>query len=838
MELNSLLNYNKVVFDPISRVKTKLLTIQSFSNNKSPNLTYSSPSARKPERLIKKPEFIEELMQLFYALKISLRFEIKSVEVNLSPSLISPIVSIFSIQKTLFLISHPIVSFTENYIVDLQLYSISWDGSIISNCIPSRNKSLAKDKFIIIPEVLLKLGLPIDFSVIYMELNIPQFNSNLSSTFLETFCIFLSVKNLISENKVKAEVVERKTEIKKKIKYSVIVDIKNVDISYYGLSSQSDGISIHCPSISMYNYTVGNVKSLFILNNLYISSFLSPNRNILSLKSFLLKICPSENKKLFDVCIVSDSLIFNFSFGLVHELLNQYKLHKNTYSYVIKKFKESVSTPESSNIKNLKNKFRVNIAQKKDHKTEKLKTANNLPTLTFLPKLTKPKRYNFLFTLTRISIGVDLSPYTWCYNIDRWIIKVNNTGQSAGRIENISWRISDQTELFMKIKSINFCITNRRNIEIKINLWKMLTTEKSRFGDQIGAGLVQFKIVKTLYREHVAGITHYGDDKELLESLPSLLLDKITEYNIKITANKFHLKLLGDSMCFSYPVATDNIANIQLFNAQIEIQYKLSDHCRAKLIEKTLSLDESSYNPIEIGYDVILGFSLKDFSSQCISVYLGDFPLPLFECNDLKCCGFVSISILDSVEKSLVFIPYRLTSFKFFKELTQIVERGGDNSKLYCDLKITASTVQLSYSIFMSEIFNVFGDMMGFLTPTSLEGKTPKLMWWDKLRYMIHGNYELEVKEKLIVSVFLGNVYEEDKIRLFINHFKLVYDKPSTFDFCGTGLSAYLIGIENLNIPFFQSELFNGTAKLGWISRDNPNDHHIFQHHSYSDNDM
>lgn len=309
-------------------------------------------------------------------------------------------------------------------------------------------------------------------------------------------------------------------------------------------------------------------------------------------------------------------------------------------------------------------------------------------------------------------------------------------------------------------------------------------------------------------------------------------IDYAKSYILEMTCGHFEFILNDKETTITNINNTNRLCSIVGDTLYLLAYWNPEEHGRVYLIDKITELDSCSEEDKPIyngGYGDVYGITIETLTGFQFSVFLRDFPMPLVELSNVEISGLFSIGDVTIVPDAVVRCDSALSSDIYYNKIPTPILRSLESTKLYFDFSLNSFTLDVSYGNCLAPTLAVLSDVFGRFTPSSLDTKSPKLPWWDKMRYMLHGKMEVNVHNNLIFCWYNANPYDDNYLKIILTNMSLEYSEPKVFLIEFDGVIAAINGLERESKIFLSATHVAITLTIGWTcyGGDSEN-HHVF----------
>lgn len=296
-------------------------------------------------------------------------------------------------------------------------------------------------------------------------------------------------------------------------------------------------------------------------------------------------------------------------------------------------------------------------------------------------------------------------------------------------------------------------------------------TQDRRFpwGDLIYQAQLQWKAFKTIRRGQKPPPPFPHPDAERVAKVADH-----TPFPENAFQNGIWLQLIADSVILHFqdiiPVYSPESAEYsQLFVNDINgvLMYHPQLHSRAHFLQFIQAMDDAP-TPLQQGFDDVLGLHVHDLNVAKVVVDFGELP-PLVAGENLSACGTFVLADMNRVESYVRRENIQLYCSSTYDPIPVEILRCSVSAKLYQNFVIEGSQLEVFWGSSLFWVRTSFSNGMGSLTPRGVS-KSPKMPWYDKLRFSLHGPLFLRVHDQLRIN-WMTEKIENNKYEAIIIDF-------------------------------------------------------------------
>ena len=271
------------------------------------------------------------------------------------------------------------------------------------------------------------------------------------------------------------------------------------------------------------------------------------------------------------------------------------------------------------------------------------------------------------------------------------------------------------------------------------------------WGDLIYAAQLQWKAFKTIRRgQRPPPPFPHPDAERAAKVAEHAALDS------SIVQKGFWLQVVADSVVIRLQdviaaYSAESVEYSRLFVTGVNgvLLYNPLLHSRAHFLNFIKTMDEAK-TPMEQGFDDVLGFHIHDLNVEKVLVDFGELP-PLVAGEALSACGTCVFADMNRVERYVRREVVQLYCSTTFDPIPVEVLRCSVSTKFYQNLVVEGSQLEVFWGNPLYWVRSSFANGMGDLTPRGVS-KSPKMCWYDKIRFSVHGPLFLRVHDQLRVN--------------------------------------------------------------------------------------
>lgn len=229
------------------------------------------------------------------------------------------------------------------------------------------------------------------------------------------------------------------------------------------------------------------------------------------------------------------------------------------------------------------------------------------------------------------------------------------------------------------------------------------------------------------------------------------------------------------------------VDGVLLYNPQL--------HSRAHFLNFIQAMDEAK-TPLEQGFDDVIGLHVHDLMVDKVLVDFGELP-PLVVGDTLSACGTFVFADMNRVERYVRREVVQLYCSTTFDPIPIEIIRCSVSTKFYQNLVIEGNQLEVFWGSPLYWIRSSFSNGMGDLTPRGVS-KSPKMCWYDKLRFSVHGPLFLRVHDQFRVN-WITNKEEDGKYEALLIDFINADMVFRQFGGCNIAFDTFSIGTSTFN---------------------------------------
>lgn len=787
------------------------------------------PAKKKKQKIVikKTKKHSVDIFGLLYSTSFTLQFSLGSFVLDVSPELES--CPLFNFKLLNLTITLPLLFNSDNnkceesYNTIKSVYikpSIFCDSISVDLLEESMNQSL-KDEYIngrllYIPDIHLDIKythinikeeeddidnalIEFGFRTMYLLIDQQMFNKFIfiGDKFIS---IVKEIKLILPKNKSPLTVVNKT----KKLNIDVDIKLKLINLRISELYNKNDNLYLSIKSINvMFTH-----ESILQLN---LDDFIVNSNPSIDPPIVLIENLSIEKSDIIDIKISRPEM--HISFGILYILINFTKS-------LMKKVKEI---------------FKPLITPKPPKpKVQRVSIFSLIP-VSHLEVSIKNLKIYFMF-----------SHSYWIFGNENGIIQFDKSRlyDFSLEIANFTWHISTQELPFLLLPygiliyniPLNYVPVHSNNLislpHITINTKEilLLLEDNTQFGDILGDFLVQMKTFKTLLKGHAYIYRYSGNDDEEHESMIQVQkVDMSKAFIIEVTCSYFEFLVNEDVKTTTNINNTNRLCSIVGETLYLLTYWHPDEHDRVHLIDKIHDLDDG---PVDIlkngGYGDVYGIKIERLNGFNFGVFIRDYPLPIVELTSIEISGFFAIGDIAAVNCSIIEANSSLSSNIYYLPIPQNIYRSLESTKIYFDCNLDCFTLNIAYGTCLGQALTKMSDSFGKMTPDALDTVSPKLPWWDKMRYLIHGKFEGHVHDYLVFCWYNSNPYDDNYLEIILNNASLEYTEPRVFLVEFDSAKAMISGIERDPKTFLYATHIVVTLSVNWTTYGDPLDHHIF----------
>ena len=364
-----------------------------------------------------------------------------------------------------------------------------------------------------------------------------------------------------------------------------------------------------------------------------------------------------------------------------------------------------------------------------------------------------------------------------------------------------------------------------------INKIDLLKDMRWTWGDLIYDACLQWKAFKTVVRGPRSPPPFPSPDEERVK--------KVADHEPFSSCSMLDgiwIQLIADSLCLRIQdvipyLSPDSREYSCLMVNGIDgvLTYNKKCHSRAHFLSFIQSMDDSP-TPFAKGFDDVLGMHVHDLYIDSLETSFVDQP-PMCMGYNLFACGTFVLADLNRVQSYVRYENVDLFCSTTFDSIPVQVTRSSISTKIYQNFNVQASKFNVFWGNALYWVRNSFTDGLAALTPRGVS-RSPKLPWYDKIRFNIHGPFSIQVFESFHVDWVtyhcVGDQYESLVIE-FTNPC-LLFRKEGG---CSCEFDVFSIGVSKFNdlnqlvlYPIFQAVEGAWIVKPKWCNKES-NNHYV-----------
>ena len=260
------------------------------------------------------------------------------------------------------------------------------------------------------------------------------------------------------------------------------------------------------------------------------------------------------------------------------------------------------------------------------------------------------------------------------------------------------------------------------------------------------------------------------------------------------------------------------------------VSYNPQLHSRAHLLQFMSKMDEVP-TPLEKGFDDVIGFHLHDVFISNVAVDFGELLPPLLVAESVVVCGTMVAAELNRVQRFVVYNDASSYCSSSFDAIPVRISRSSTSLKWYQNLSIQAKHFEVMWGTPLDHVRTSFSNSMGDMTPHGVS-KSPKMAFYDKLRFNLHGPTILHVSDSFrvnwITNKCVNNLYEAMVIDL--NNMDVLFKREGGVECAFDVFSIGFLRFNTLNQlvlnPFIEAVDGEWVVNLAWMNT-RPRDHYV-----------
>lgn len=361
-----------------------------------------------------------------------------------------------------------------------------------------------------------------------------------------------------------------------------------------------------------------------------------------------------------------------------------------------------------------------------------------------------------------------------------------------------------------------------------INKIDLLQDMRWTWGDLIYDACLQWKAFKTVVRGPRAPPPFPSPDEERVKKVADH-----EPFSSCAMLDGIWIQLIVDSLCLRIQdiipyLSPDSREYSCLVVNGIDgvLTYNKKCHSRAHFLSFIQSMDDSP-TPFAKGFDDVLGMHVHDLYIDSLETSFVDQP-PMCMGYNLFACGTFVLADMNRVQSYIRYETVDLFCSTTFDAIPVQVTRSSISTKIYQNFNVQASKVNVFWGNALYWVRNSFTDGLAALTPRGCS-KSPKLPWYDKIRFNVHGPLSFQVFESFHVDWVtyhcVGDQYESLVIE-FTNPC-LLFRKQGG---CSCEFDVFSIGVSKFNdlnqlvlYPIFQAVEGAWIVNPKWCNKESSN---------------
>lgn len=272
------------------------------------------------------------------------------------------------------------------------------------------------------------------------------------------------------------------------------------------------------------------------------------------------------------------------------------------------------------------------------------------------------------------------------------------------------------------------------------------------WGDLIYDATTQWKAFKTIRKGPKKPPAYPSADATLVKEVGNHEeIDDSTILNgywVELCINELFLQL-NDIIPEISPQLMD-YSKVEVVGVNAVLTYNKILHSRSHFLKFMESMDEIT-PPFDKGFDDVLGLHIHDLYVESACVDFGEFLPPMAVASSVFGCGTLVFTEMNRVEKYTRKEVVELYCSHTFDSIPVEITRSAIPSKFFTNLSVQAKQLEVNWgdphSTFRRSLIHSFG----VLTPKGV-GRSPKLPWYDKMRFAMHGEMNLHVSDLFRVN--------------------------------------------------------------------------------------
>ena len=183
-------------------------------------------------------------------------------------------------------------------------------------------------------------------------------------------------------------------------------------------------------------------------------------------------------------------------------------------------------------------------------------------------------------------------------------------------------------------------------------------------------------------------------------------------------------------------------------------------HNRGHLLRYMKELD-SCETPFAYGFDDVIGCHVHSLYASDLIIYLDDYPYPFVTLQTIQLSGTFVYTSTNRVPKFSFDQQASLYGNTVYNNVPTTILRCSVGMRFFQNFIMQVSNAAMSYGPAITIMRQLFSCSFGNLTSKSVS-RSPKLPWFDRLRFIVQGPFEFQVYDTCQVRYFVRSAYEPD----------------------------------------------------------------------------
>ena len=267
------------------------------------------------------------------------------------------------------------------------------------------------------------------------------------------------------------------------------------------------------------------------------------------------------------------------------------------------------------------------------------------------------------------------------------------------------------------------------------------------------------------------------------------------------------------------------------------VTYNRQMHSRAHLLSFLQAMDDSP-TPLAKGFDDVLGLHIHDLYVDSIETSFADQP-PLVVGYNLYACGTFVLADMNRVESYIRREQVELFCSSSFDPLQVEVIRTSISTKFYQNFNLQAKQLDVFWGAALWWVRQSFTESLSALTPRGVS-KSPKMAWYDKLRFSVHGPITLQVFDSLHLDWVTYRCIDDqyESLVLELTNPNIIFKKEGgciwEFDVFSIGVSKFDSSNQLVLSPLYQALEGAWQVTIHWKNKESSN-HYVELNDAVSD---